>query len=275
MASDGNRELQVIEELKRVDTTAPVDRIIQQVRNMLRDEVLKPGDRLPSEKRLEESTGIKRGVISRAFRYLESYGILRTVPQSGTYVAAIGFDALQGLLANIITLESHHLESLMEVRQVLDAYAAEQACRHATDEELQELAEVHRDVAAKIEEQERRFDEDLVFHLKIAELSKNPALKSFISLLTSQAIGLFAELEKEIPAETLVRRFHQVAGEHRAILDAILARDEEAARNAIAEHYRIAREFRARYRDSESSPEDSTTVASGVGRSPGTDGRPT
>lgn len=247
MSASFSHETRVIDGLKQIDTTAPVDRIIQQVRTMLHEGVLKPGDRLPSEKRIEEQTGIKRGDISRAFRYLESYGILKTVPQSGTYVNAIGFDALQGLMSNIITLESHHLESLMEVRYVLDAYAVELACRNASDEELEELVQVHDDVSQKIESERVSFDEDLVFHLKIAELSKNPALKSFISLLTSQAISLFKEVEHTIGREKVTERLRNAKHEHQRILDAILQRDELKARKAITEHYEISRKFRRQF----------------------------
>ena len=63
-----------------IDMEDPADKIIQQIRDMIHEGVLKPGDRLPSEKRIEERVGIGRGHVTRALRRLETYGILRTVP---------------------------------------------------------------------------------------------------------------------------------------------------------------------------------------------------
>jgi GntR family transcriptional repressor for pyruvate dehydrogenase complex len=181
-----SREL--IDHFEKIDLPDRVDAVIQQIKDLIHSGLLKPGDRLPSERKIEEKLGIPRGPINRAFRRLETYGILKTVPQSGTYVARIGVDALEGLLSNVLKLEDRDFQALVDTRRVLEVYAVELVAQHATDAEIRELENVQKSVAAKIEEGSTSFDVDMVFHLKIAELSKNPVLKSILTLLVSEVI---------------------------------------------------------------------------------------
>ena len=249
----------ILKQFQQIELEDPVDKVIQQIRDMLHTGVLKPGDRLPSEKRIEEATGISRGTINRAFRRLESFGILRTIPQSGTYVAAIGLDALEGLIANVIRLESRDLEALNEIRFVLEAYAAELATERAAETELKELEEVHLTIKDKIATGTITFDEDQVLHLKIAELSHNPALKAFLTMLTSEAINLFQELEQTIGREKVAERLREAIVEHEASVHALRKRDQQAVRSALQQHYENARQFRLHLRPV--SPENSSTSA--------------
>ena len=228
-----------------IEMEDPADRIIQQIRDMIHEGVLKPGDRLPSEKRIEEKVGIGRGHVTRALRRLETYGILRTVPQSGSYVAAIGIDALESLATNILKLNDQSLESLMDVKFVLEKYAAESAVKTVTDEKIEELEEVCRSIAEKIDHGQISFDEDMVFHLKIADMVENPVLRSLLTLLSSQAITLFKDLENELGRDKLLERLHDAVGEHEEIVAALRARDSEQLVSVIAKHYERAKYFRS------------------------------
>ena len=234
-----------IDYFEPIEMEDPADRIIQQIRDMIHDGVLKPGDRLPSEKKIEERVGIGRGHVTRALRRLETYGILRTVPQSGTYVAAIGIDALESLATNILKLDNQNLESLMDVKFVLERYAAESAVKTVTDEQIEELEEVSRGIAAKIDEGQISFDEDMVFHLKIADMVQNPVLRSLLTLLSSQAITLFKDLEETLGRDKLLERLHDAVQEHEEIVAALRARDMEKLVSVIAGHYERARYFRS------------------------------
>ena len=228
-----------------IDMEDPADKIIQQIRDMIHEGVLKPGDRLPSEKRIEERVGIGRGHVTRALRRLETYGILRTVPQSGTYVAGIGIDALESLATNILKLNDQNLESLMDVKFVLERYAAENAVKTVTDEQINELEEVSQSIAAKIDKGQISFDEDMVFHLKIADMVQNPVLRSLLTLLSSQAITLFKDLEEKLGRDKLLERLHDAVEEHEEIVAALRARDSDQLVAVIAGHYERAKFFRS------------------------------
>ncbi len=236
----------LLDHFRKIDLPDPVDLVIQQIRDLIHSGLLKPGDRLPSEKSIEEKMGVARGAISKALRRLETYGILKTVPQSGTYVASIGVDALEGLLTNVLKLEDRDLEALDDTRYVLEIHAAELMAQDATDAQIEELGRIQLDIAAKIRGGLHSFDEDMVFHLKIAELCGNPILKSIVTLLVSDVLQLFRELEKHIGAQAVHRRLVDAIEEHERIVAAIRSRSPQEAAGAMKRHFELSREFRRR-----------------------------
>ncbi|NJO68789.1 MAG: FadR family transcriptional regulator [Bacteroidetes bacterium] len=81
-----NKE-KLIEKIKPIEFQKPSDIIIRQIRELISSGIIKPGDRLPAERELAERFGIGRGYIREALKKLEFYGIVKTLPQSGTMVA--------------------------------------------------------------------------------------------------------------------------------------------------------------------------------------------
>lgn len=234
----------LIDHFEKIDLPDPVDVVIQQIKDLIHSGVLKPGDRLPSERKIEEKLGIPRGPINRAFRRLETYGILKTVPQSGTYVAHIGVDALEGLLANVLKLEDQDFQALLDTRRILEVYAVELVAQRATDEEIRELEELQKSIAGKIKDGVTSFDEDMVFHLKIAEFSKNPVLKSILTLLVSEVIQPFKVFEKSIGRERVLQRLLQAIQEHEAVIAAIRERNPQDAAESMRLHFQRSNEYR-------------------------------
>ena len=88
-------ERQVIEHFREIDLKSPSDIIIQQIKGLISSGVLRPGDRLPAERALAERFRIGRWHIREAIKKLEFYGILKTLPQSGTIVTSLGAKALE------------------------------------------------------------------------------------------------------------------------------------------------------------------------------------
>ena len=235
---------ELIDHFAKIDLPDPVDVVIRQIKDLIHGGVLKPGDRLPSERKIEEKLGISRGPINRAFRRLETYGILKTVPQSGTYVARIGVDALEGLLANVLKLEDQDFQALVDTRRVLEVYAVELVAQRATDEEIRELEELQKSIAAKIKDGVTSFDEDMVFHLKIAEFSKNPVLKSILTLLVSEVIQQFKDFEQSIGKQRVLQRLLQAIQEHEAVIAAVRERNPEDAAESMRLHFQRSNEYR-------------------------------
>ena len=233
---------------ERIELQDPADLVVQQVKDLITSKRLKPGDKLPSEQKLEEKFGIPRSAIRRALKILNAYGYVKTVPQSGTYVADMGVNALGGLLSNILQLEERNFESLVETRYVLEVYAVELAAQNASEEDLRELENVHQDFCQQIEEGFTSFDEDLVFHIKIAECAKNPVLKALITLLASDDLRLHKDFEKHVGKSKILERRHAAIQEHDKILRAIQARSSESAGRAMQEHYQESKAFREQER---------------------------
>ncbi|WP_455381867.1 FadR/GntR family transcriptional regulator, partial [Salinispira pacifica] len=165
------KEVPDITRFHEIDVQKPADMIIQQIRALLVDGTLKPGMRLPSERKLAERFGVGRGPIREALKRLEFYGILRTLPQRGTVVARLGVKALEGLISNVLSIEGQDIEGLLETRSVLEIHSARSAAQRATETDLESIRESHQEFSSKIGRGEPAIEEDHLFHLKIANAS--------------------------------------------------------------------------------------------------------
>ena len=232
----------VIESFQEIELKKPADMIIEQIRNLISSGILKPGDRLPSERALSERFGVGRGHIRDALKRLEFYGILKTLPQSGTIVASLGVKALEGLIANVLDLEKEDLDSLMETRALLETHAAMLAAERASDEDIEELLNSHEEFHKQVQEQKSGLEEDHFFHLKIAECSGNTVLRSLISLITPDVITMSNKSQTCADG-----RFRIALKEHEKIIEAIKSRDPEKAAEAMMEHMKMSkRQFEIR-----------------------------
>jgi GntR family transcriptional regulator, transcriptional repressor for pyruvate dehydrogenase complex len=227
---------QVIEHIREIPRQTPVDIIIRQIRDLLSAGVLKPGDRLPAERALADRFGVGRGYIRQAIRRLELYGILRTYPQSGTVVAGLGVKAFEGVIASILNLEREDFESILETRAILEIQAARLAATRASAAEIAELEQIHEEFCRQGQWGASGLDEDLQFHLKIAECTRNSVLRSLINLLTPDIVTLAKS--RETPQDG---RFLVALREHEAVLNGIRSREPDRAAAAMEEHIRKVR----------------------------------
>ena len=201
---------------------------------------LKAGDKLPSERQLCEILHVSRGYVRKALSRLDHYGLIETLPQRGTIVAKLGSKAISGLIASIGSFdESFAPMDLLEIREILEEYAAKKAARFATQEDLQEILKWHMEFKAKADVGQRALDEDHLLHIAIAKASKNLVCLSLISYITPQIIALnvgFAESDPD--------RFVRTFEEHDRLVKCILAKDEQGAEAAMMDHMREARRRR-------------------------------
>ena len=94
--------------------------IIIGIRDLINYKNLEPGDKLPSERMLSEKFNVSRSNVREAIHRLEFYGLLKSRPQSGTFVANIGVTALNGMIEDIIRLDEPEFKSLVETTILLE-----------------------------------------------------------------------------------------------------------------------------------------------------------
>jgi GntR family transcriptional repressor for pyruvate dehydrogenase complex len=228
----------MLENFSEIRVETPVDKIIKQIRALITSGQLAPGDRLPAERKLAEKLGVSRSNVRDAIQKLEFYGILKTLPQSGTVVAGIGITALEGLITDVLKLEKSDFSSLVETRVILEVNATELAAVRRTPEDIIELNKALAAYEKKIRAGEQAVEEDLLFHLKIAEASKNAVLKSLMLIITPDIVNNFIQYKVCDDNSEL-----KVYYEHEQILEHIINRDAEAAAEAMRAHLQEVTEF--------------------------------
>ncbi|MEO1418277.1 MAG: FadR/GntR family transcriptional regulator [Bacteroidota bacterium] len=231
-------DLDLLNRFQEISVETPVDKIIHQIRSLITSGQLQPGDRLPPERKLAERLGVGRSNVREAIRKLEFYGILKTLPQSGTLVAGIGISALEGLISDVLKLEDSDFASLVETRLLLEAESAHFA---ALRRDYQDIANIEKALIAyeeKVEQGVQAVEEDLLFHLKIAEASKNSVLKSLMLIIIPDIISNFIKLDVCADGRPL-----RALEEHRIILDLIVAQEAEKAGEAMRTHLKEVYEY--------------------------------
>ncbi|MCD6473102.1 FadR family transcriptional regulator, partial [Candidatus Aerophobetes bacterium] len=78
---------------KEVTSVRLYENVIKQIVNLIKNNELKPGDKLPSERELAEKLSIGRASLREAFRVLESRGLIKSRPGRGRFVREIKKDA--------------------------------------------------------------------------------------------------------------------------------------------------------------------------------------
>lgn len=221
----------IIETIKAIEVESPVDKIIRQLKQLMSDGLLKPGDRLPAERILAEKFGVGRTYVRDAIRKLEFYGLLKTSPQSGTYVASYNIQMMEGILNDIINFNKDDFSALIEARYYMEINAARLAAQRRTDDDLAALRAAVDAYDARINAKEDAVQEDMFIHLKIANAAKNSVMESMLLLLLPDIIRNI--IEKKVCGDS---RSSEAMAEHHEILDAIAAQDADAAGLAMANH---------------------------------------
>lgn len=210
--------------------------VIRQIEQLILRGILRPGERLPSERDLAERFGVSRPSLRDAIADLEKRDLLTTKAGSGVFVTEVLGSAFS---APLVTLFSTHDEALFDYlsfRRDLEGLAAERAARFASDTDLML---VHR-LFCKMEiahEKRTAKDEarlDAEFHLSIIEASHNVIMLHMMrSMYDMLQKGVFYNrqvmFQQHITRSTLLEQ-------HRVINQALQNRDPEGARRAVEEH---------------------------------------
>jgi len=222
-----------IEVLTKSENTNVQNSIISQIRDLINFKNLEPGEKLPSERMLSEKFGVSRSNVREAIQKLEFYGILKSIPQSGTFVANIGVVAMNGMIKDILNLESPDFKSLVETRILLELKTARLAALRRTDEDLALLKETLEAYKKKVLNGEDAVQEDLLFHLAIAKASHNSTMNTFMLVITPEIITNFEKYhvcDKGLAQEAIK--------EHQDIINAIEAKNPKLAKQKMKDHFK-------------------------------------
>ena len=169
------------------------DDIIRQIRFLLDSGDLQPGDKLPAERKLAEKFQVARSQVREAFKKLEFYNIIKTMPQSGSVISAIESTALNSLISDILKMDNCDFHSLVEARSIIEINAAKLCAIRRTEEDLKMIESAMNNYNKKIKECGSALEEDLYFHRTIAEGSKNTVLKSMMMTITPDIMVNYAK----------------------------------------------------------------------------------
>lgn len=175
-----------------------------------------PGERL-MEITLAKRLGVSRTPVREAIRKLELEGLVVMVPRKGAHVASI---------------TEKSLREVIEVRSVLEEFAASLACERIDDGDIQDMKNIHEQFVKAVHTADmmKMVDGDERFHDAIFRAAKNERLLSIIANLREQFYRYRLEYIKDMNNHSILIQ------EHEQLMNAIFSHDQDTARRIMKIH---------------------------------------
>jgi GntR family transcriptional repressor for pyruvate dehydrogenase complex len=199
------------------------------VREYAAETELRPGDRLPPERELARLLGVSRSSLRQALMALRIEGLVDVQHGNGVYLLRSPTDTIPPLAAELRQRDPE-LPSLGEVRNSLEALAAQLAATRRNDDDLAEMVAGIRRMEEEITAGEDGLVGDRLFHDAVLRGAHNPVLRDLLGAICDGSARI---------ATASLRRAGQPArslAAHRLILEAVVARDPELARRLMSGH---------------------------------------
>jgi GntR family transcriptional repressor for pyruvate dehydrogenase complex len=208
--------------------------IIRQVREAIISGKLKPGDRLPPERKLLTQFGVSRQTLRESLRALESMGLIEIQKGAGggPVVQKVDMQVTREAIANFLYFQRISIKDLSEVRKLIEPYLVRITTPKLEPEDLNYLESLNqacKDTLARGEEiigGEHEID----FHIHLARKSGNPVLTMILDFVNK----LLVELKLECRPSPEFSR--DVIAAHDRILEALKSGDSDLAAQAMYEH---------------------------------------
>lgn len=217
----------------RLESDRLSDRLAHRLGRQIADGGLLPGARLPTEQQLALTHGVSRTVVREAVHQLKSLALVVSRQGSGVFVAPA--PAHQALAFDPKVLGSvDAVVHVVEVRRVLEGEIAALAAERATRAQVAGMRRQLKAIDAAVAAGRDGVDEDLGFHRLIGEATGNPQFHLLLGFLSQ-----YLREGMRITRGNEARRadfMQAVQLEHRALVEAIAARDAAAARRCAVDH---------------------------------------
>jgi len=217
------------------------DSVAAELERRILDGSVKPGDSLPSERKLAEDFGVSRPSVREALQKLVAKGLLSTRHGGGTIVTdrleAPFVDPWEGLVKDHPMIH----RDLLEFRQMLESQAAELAAERATPEHMEKIEKLYTEMqdAFSARDIDRCIEADVAFHQAIAEASHNVLIGHLTASLMRLLEGHVAKNLRHLHGRPA--QWSQLCTQHEAIWQSVREGNAQQARQTAMEHMQFVR----------------------------------
>lgn len=240
-----------------IRTKKTYEEIISQIKSLIIEGKLKPGDKLMSERELAARLQVGRSAVREAFSALEAMKIIEVKPGEGTYVREANPTYIVEAISLLLSSKDHVTHELMELRTILEGECAYLAALRRTDSDLEAMRQQLQDMKKDAGQGDLSYDADMSFHFAIYKAAGNVLIYELMSTLRDtiryalqEVLDELKRMEPTIPA--------QLYDEHVAVFEAIEKGEPETARNAMRNHLATALKGVIDYRQPSAQSEEAT-----------------
>jgi len=216
---------------KIINKESTLEVIVQQIKDQIKKGILKPGEKLPSERKLADLIGVSRASVREAIQALAFSGYLEVIQGKGTYILemATQYDEIVNFFSEF---SNYSLDYLMEARIMLEGEFARLAALNASQEEIDVIERIFNEIA-KSKDLNSFVIKDLEFHLTIAKATHNPFMYGLMKIIGEM---LYKETQRIIGRSGDTRE--NTIETTKDLVQAIKKRNTEQAKELMCEHIR-------------------------------------
>jgi GntR family transcriptional repressor for pyruvate dehydrogenase complex len=211
-----------------------VERVVERIGKSIKDRLLNPGERLPSERDLARQLKVSRATVRHAIQCLTAMAVLKIRPGVGTFVADGPPEIGRFSFALIGALYGFQPWQMFEARIILESSLAALAAERGKERHFLALAEEVTEMYATCQDPAKYLIHDVRFHRAIASASGNPILAALMETIVT---ALYENRRETVHGTTNLNESAQI---HRDIYHAIHARNAACARRLMEQHLRRA-----------------------------------
>jgi GntR family transcriptional repressor for pyruvate dehydrogenase complex len=221
---------------QKIESEKLASAVVRQIEGLILQGILRPGERLPSERELSERLAVSRPSLREAVAELQEAGLLTTRAGAGIYVADVLGSAFSPALIKLFAQNEQAVFDYLSFRRDLEGLAAERAARLGSDTDLALVDTLFKRMEAAHSKRNPTDEAELdaQFHMAIIEASHNiimlHMMRAMFDLLAEGVFYNRSVMFRNRPTRDALLE------QHRAINNAIQARDGAAARAAVAAH---------------------------------------
>lgn len=219
-----------MERFARFPRSTLPEEIANRLLGLIREQELRPGDKLPAERELAQMMGVSRPVLREALRALAIMRVVDIRHGDGTYITSLEPEQLISHLDFVFPRDSVALLKLLEARRVVEIGNVRLAAARVGGDEIARLEDILHALGGAIDEPDRFSDLDIAFHTTVCDAADNFLLSQFMNI-----INTLGKVSRERTGG--IREVREAAlRDHRAILTALRAADPSAAEQAMSRH---------------------------------------
>lgn len=219
---------------KEVRQSKITQKIFSQIRTAILEGKLKPGDKLPAEKKLVEQFQVSKQTLRESLRALEHMGLIdvRKGIGGGAFIVEVDVEIAKESLANYLYFKNLTIENLSEFRILIEPAAAKMAAQNISSGKLEALRLLNQSARDNLEMNRIRdaARDEFNFHRFIADLTNNPILILFLDFVESMLDDFKSVLKPDMEF------FETVLDAHDRIFEAIKNRNAALAETEMREH---------------------------------------
>ena len=228
-------------QLKRIKSESVVQQIIDSLVDAMIRKELRPGDQIPTEMELAEKLGVGRNSVREAIKILVYFGVLEIRRAEGTYVCE-GFSdtMIDPIIYGIILDKEGSYESLMELREIMEAGVMKLAMENADPSEYKKLRTQLRRMKKEIDKGpdnvDRIFHEDNEFHTIISAMGHNPLVQKIEAVVHTLTYSMRYETVKEMVQSGRGQELYEA---HEKLLEILESKEEQNLNENVKNTYFI------------------------------------